>query len=311
MPCIFDKNTVVFTHNPKKDWCTDSELYKDVVYISGHTHRNEFYDDGDYRVYSDNQIGYRNEYPHLKSFLISNEYDCFADYKDGIYEISGAEYNDFYRGKNIQMTFNRTVNILYMLKKNGYYCFIHKAKNGSLSMLNGGALKRLDEKDINYYYVHMDEVIAYIRGPLDKYMEIMEFISDEIKRLGGLGTIHGCIIDIDWYNHVYVNPVDFKVTGYWALNIIEKYVYPDVPSLLEAECPELYGNYLKLIEQNNNSSLVPVVEKNEIGVLPEEYLDTDIYKVSRELKKMQKLRTNILSSWYEKPNQNNAIESND
>ena len=29
------------------------------------------------------------------------------------------------------------------------------------------------------------------------------------------------------------------------------------------------------------------------------YLDTDIYKASREIKKMQKLSSNILTSWYE------------
>ena len=79
------------------------------------------------------------------------------------------------------MTFTREVNVLYMLKKNGYYCFIHEAKSGSLTNLNGGALKRLEEKDINYYYAHMDEIISYIEKPFDKYMSIQQSISEEIK----------------------------------------------------------------------------------------------------------------------------------
>lgn len=106
------KNTVIFTHTPKKDWCADANYHGDYVYVSGHTHRNMFFDDGVKRIYADNQIGYRNESPHLKNFLMDGEYDYFGDYEDGIYEITSQEYQDFSRGKNISMTFNRQVNIL-------------------------------------------------------------------------------------------------------------------------------------------------------------------------------------------------------
>ena len=143
LPCIKDKNTIILTHMPKKDWCQSPELYKDFVYVNGHTHRNEFYDDGYFRIYADNQVGYKNRDIYLKNFLLDNEYDCFSDYNDGIHEISAMQYNDFYRGKNIRMNFTRETNILYMLKKKGYYCFIHKAKSNSLAILNGGSLKNL------------------------------------------------------------------------------------------------------------------------------------------------------------------------
>lgn len=79
--------------------------------------------------------------PSLENFLIDNDYDCFSDYEDGIFEITSEQYNDFYRGKNISMTFQREVNVLYMLKKNEYYCFIHKSRSGSLTILNGGTMK--------------------------------------------------------------------------------------------------------------------------------------------------------------------------
>lgn len=308
LPGICDKNTIIFTHTPKKDWDADAQPYKNFVYVNGHTHRNEFYDDGDYRIYSDNQIGYRNENPHLKTFLLDSEYDIFSDYEDGIYEITGEQYNDFYRGKNKCMNFTREVNVLYMLKKKGYYCFIHKAKSGSLTILNGGSLNRLIEKDVNYYYDHMDEVISYIRKPLDKYMSIQQRISEEIRKLGGAGTIHGCIIDIDWYNHIYVNPIDLTIAGYWALNMIEKVVYPDVPALLEAKCPVIYGNYLKFIKDNKKNSLIfAKKKKDELRLLPQKYFSTDIYRASREIKKMQKLTSNILCSWYENPNEANVL----
>lgn len=299
-PSVYDKNTIIFTHTPKRDWNLDKKMYRNFVYVSGHTHQNEFYDDGEYRIYSNNQIGYRNENLHLKSFLIDNGYDFFADYKDGVYEITSTQYTEFYKGKNIDMSFNRKVNILYMLKKNGYYCFIHKSKSGSLTILNGGSLKKLVEKDVNYYYSHMDEVISHIKKPLDKYMSIQQSISKEIIELGGTGTIHGCIIDIDWYNHVYVNPIDLTITGYWALNMVEKVVYPDVPSLLKTKCPEIYSQYLKLLTEGKMNQLDTIKNKrDELTELPQEYLNTDIYIASRQLKKMQRLTSNILCLWHE------------
>lgn len=301
------KNAIIFTHMPKNDWCADVNYYNNFVYVSGHNHRNVFFDDGVERIYADNQIGYKNENPHLKNFLMDGEYDYFDDYEDGVYEITSQEYQDFSRGKNIHMTFNRQVNVLYMLKKNGYYCFIHKTKAGSLSMLNGGALKKLDIKDVQYYYDNMDTMIASIETPLKKYTAYQENIANEIKKINGSGYIHGCIIDIDYYNHVYVNPVDMTVTCYWASDIINKLVYPSVPALLKAECPVLYFNYLKLIEREKSNPLMVRQAKNEVSLLPKEYLETDIYKASREIKKMQKLSSNVLTTWYDNAPKKNGL----
>ena len=299
IPVISKNNAIVLTHTPKRDWSANEDLYKNVVYVSGHTHRNEFYDDGEIRYYYDNQIGYYNNNPHIKSFLIDKEYDCLADYEDGIHEITAEQYREFYRGKNMRMDFNREVHVLYMLKKRGYYCFIHKSKHGLLAIFNGAALKRLDEKNIEYYYDHMDDVISNIKNPLDKYMGVMKKISQEIIRIGGSGRIHGCIIDIDFYNHIYVNPIDMKITGYWALNMIDKKVYSDIPALLKTECPEIYSNYKQLIDvDNQNKLIIGNITESALSLLPKEYLSTDIYKASREIKKMQKLSSNVLSAWY-------------
>ncbi len=245
----------------------------------------------------------------MKWFDIENDYDYFADYQDGIYEITGHEYQEFYRGKNIRLNFNREVNILYMLKKNGYYCFIHESAGGSLTMLNGGALKKLEVDDINYYYENMDSVVSFIKKPLDAYTKIQKTISSEIQKIGGSGYIHGCIIDIDFYNHVYVNPVDMKITGYWASDIIDKKVYPTVPALLKEECPALYAKYTKLLKENSKN--LPTIKKygnKDLALMPQSYLDTDIYKVSREIKKMQKISSNILTAWYGIKNTNKRIE---
>lgn len=301
-PAICDKKTIIFTHTPKCDWSVDATPYKNLVYVSGHTHRNEFYDDGEYRIYADNQIGYSGREIHTKCFLMDSEYNIFADYEDGIYEITADQYMDFYRGKNIKMNFGREINILYMLKKKGYYCFIHESTYGVLSILNGGALRHLERTDVKYYYDHMDEITSAIESPLNQYLDVQRRISEEIKQIGGDGRIHGCIIDIDWYNHIYVNPIDMKIVGYWAENMINKLVYPDIPSLLKVECPDYYKNYQKLLKEEGIHLLLPEKNKrNEVILQPQKYLGTDIYRASREIKKMQKLTTsNILTVWYEK-----------
>ena len=297
-PILVNKNTVILTHTPKKDWCKEAGPDKNYVYVSGHTHRNFFYDDGEYRVYSDNQVGYHSETLHLKPFLINNDYDCFSDYDDGIFEVTSEQYNDFYRGKNISMTFQREVNVLYMLKRNGYYCFIHQSRSGSLAILNGGAMKKLEIQDVQYYYDNMDTMIATIKTPLDKFTSFQKHIADMVKRIGGVGTIHGNIIDIDFYNHIYVNPLDLSVTGYWASDIINKIAYPSIPALLEKNCPAIFGEYVKLLKDNSENLLAPKQQTN-VAILSQTYPDTDIYKTSREIKKMQKLSSNILSFWYE------------
>ena len=309
-PILSKKNTVIMTHMPKADWHRNPSPDKGLVYVSGHTHRNAFYDDGEYRVYADNQIGYRAETPHLKSLLIDDDYDCFDNYDDGIYEITREQYCDFHRGKNIPMTFKRKINKLYMLKKRGYYCFIHESKEGTLAILNGGSMKNLNRKNIQYYYDNMDAVISRIKTPLSTYTAYQKQIATFIKQIGGDGTIHGCIIDIDFCNHIYVNPLNGITTAYWASDIINKHVFNSAQALLEANCPKLYSNYLKAIETSGDNPLATRTQMQESDLTTESYLSTDIYRASREVRKMQRLHVNILTLWYEiKANHEKQIEN--
>ena len=82
------EQVIVFTHMNFNDWCGQEERHENYIYISGHNHRNEYYDDGAIRIYSDNQIGYANVTPRLKYFYFSYEFDLFNDYEDGIHEIT-------------------------------------------------------------------------------------------------------------------------------------------------------------------------------------------------------------------------------
>lgn len=307
---LINNKPIIFTHTPIECWRKEVDYCKNFIYVNGHTHRNYFYDDGEIRVYADNQIGYKNNSPHMKSFEMNSGYEYFSDYPDGIYTITKEDYYNFYHGKNIFLNYNYNNDsfILHMLKKHGYYCFIRES-TVNYTILNGGSPTKLPKKDIKYFYDKMDEVIANIEEPLTKFTKIQKKISAEIKKIGGSGNIHGSIIDIDWYNHIYVNPIDLKITGYWASDIKNKIVYPDIPTLLEKNCPEMYARYLKLL--SDKSSSLPSLSKkrdNAVSVLPQEYLSTDIYKVSREIKKMQKLEAKILTTWIETKNGTKMIK---
>ena len=146
----------------------------------------------------------------------------------------------------------------------------------------------------------MDYQIEINKEPLNKYTKYQKEISDFVKKIGGTGTIHGTIVDIDFHNHIFVNPFDGKLTGYYALNIIDKYVYINVPSLLKANCPLLYDNYQKKLK-NSEFNLLLINEKiTKIDLEPTYFPDTEIYKYSREIKKLQKLNNGILSVWHNK-----------
>lgn len=296
LPILKEKNTIIMTHMPLSDWCKDSPQ-EGIYYLNGHTHKNIFYDDGAHHIYADNQIGYYNESVHVKSFLMDNEYDLFQDYLDGIHKITPQQYRDFNRGKNIKMSFNREINYLWMLKKNGYYCFILESEKGRLYILNGGVPETLKHDRLDYYFENMDQMIKAIEAPLTKYTNYQEEIAHFIKKIGGSGRIHGCIIDIDFNNHIYVNPFDLTVTGYWAEDIVFKKVYPSVPALLEENCPKYFNVYKELSLEKENA--VSVLEKSEISEPEQLYLNTDIYKASRKIRKMQRLQFNVLRAWYD------------
>lgn len=294
-----DKRVIILTHMPPSDWCSNFRPHRGFIYVNGHTHRNYFYDDGDYRIYADNQIGYDHTNTHLKYFYINDDYDIFTDYENGIYPITREQYLDFYKGKKLGITFTKEPHKLFMLKNNEYYMFISQNSSGDLMILHGGATKKLAYRDINYYFNKMPEVVSHIKPPLDDFTKFQKQISNAIKSFGGSGTIHGAIIDIDFFNHIYVNPLDSTITPYYAVDIIQKFVFPDVPTLLRAKCPALYESYLKKIEGGTSYAIISQRKKDELVIEPQPYLYTDIYNTSREINKIQRLNSHILSTWIE------------
>ena len=166
-------------------------------------------------------------------------------------------------------------------------------------LLNGGSPKRLGY-DLNYYYENLDKYVCNIKAIMNSYMDRLFDVSKAIRSIGGDGSIHGCIVDIDYYNHIYINPTDGKVTPYFAYDMEQKYVYKDLYTLLEEKKPSLLQGYLEWqkVVQNNNQLFVPNTNLADSAIL---VTDKTIYRASRIVKSIQYLLfQDIVREWNDK-----------
>ena len=96
--------------------------------------------------------------------------------------------------------------------------------------MNGGKLGRLGRnriEDLAYYYDNLKKYVENVNQLLYRYVGGQQRISEFIKHLGGSGKIHGCIVDVERpnelegfsYCHLFVNPIDGKVTPYFAYDV--------------------------------------------------------------------------------------------
>ena len=294
------KNLLVFTHMPMRDWGGgDMHAKEGIVYVNGHSHRNYFYDDGKKRIYADNQVGYKGRRLSFKQVAVDFNYDWFADYKDGIYEITKEDYENFYRGVGEELTFNRQYEKLFMIKREETYMFLMQTPKGSMLILNGGSIRRAGNHSLEYFYENLVKYSASVSLFLSKYDKFQKQVSNEVKRIGGDGNIHGSIVDIDFHNHLYLNPLDGTITPYFAYSMVDKYVYDNLPSLLKSECPRLFANYEKMIGQESERNALVLYNKNLPITKNRQYVDsTEMYKVSRILKGLQfTTKYNIVRLW--------------
>ena len=310
--CLRDRNVIVFTHMPLTDWANGDEYIDGFVYVSGHDHKNHFFDDGKRRIYADNQIGYTGKDMNLKTLYINGKYDWFSSYEDGIYQIEREDYINFYRGLQMSLRFNRTFEKIYMLKREKTYLFLSQ-NSDKLYLLNGGVSQRIYKHDIQYFYDNMINYSKSVNMFLSKYSSFQKEISRKVKDFGGDGRIHGCIVDIDYYDHLYINPYDGTIVPYFALSTVAKDVYPSLKRLLKEKNTLLYNNYIKMIEGEPDGSLV-IIENNLPNIRRKTHVrDTDMYSVSRIIRNFQYTsENNVIRAWndsvIDRPSEKNGKE---
>lgn len=302
------KNLIILTHMPMSDWGgSDIQAKVGFVYINGHNHRNYFYDDGKKRIYADNQVGYRGKRLSFKQVAVDFEFDWFADYEDGIYEITRDDYINFYHGIGEDITFNRQYEKIFMIKRGKTYMFLMQNTNGNLLILNGGSIKNVNNHSLKYFYENIANYSHSICLFLSNYEKFQKVVSSEVKKIGGYGTIHGSIVDIDFYNHLYLNPIDNSITPYFATSIVDKQVYTSFQSLLKNECPTLYKNYIKLSKEHNGDSNILIISNKNMLISKTKIYEksTEMYRISRIIKGLQyTTKHNIVRLW------NDAFVSN-
>lgn len=300
---IGNNRVIVLTHTPKDNWTTET-YNRRWIYVNGHTHRNDYCCTEDHTVYADNQVGYHSQNAGLKHFNLSTNYDIFRDYPDGIFKITREQYIDFNRGIKANISFIRIDGIIHMLKNYGIYCFIFEnEKAGKLYLLNGGAIKTLEHYDLDYYFERMVLYSDAIKRIFGEYNKALKSISNSIKAFGGTGTIHGCIVDIDFLNHVYLNPEDGKITPYYALSIIQKYVYKNISALLQEQRPDLFLNYEKLFQKSNSENGLQLIRNvNAESLQISQFVpETFMYGPSRIFRSLQYLiDVNVIRLWNDK-----------
>ena len=303
--CAGNMQVIVLTHTPVSDW-SSKEANSKWIYINGHTHTNQIVrkDDGT-TILSDNQIGYNPQTWHLNSFTIAGWYDPLQSLPDGIHEIPYEKYKEFHNGRGIYtqgFNFNISPQTIYALKKNNLYMFVLQSsqkQKTKLYLLRGGTCKSLEHNVIQYYYENMERYAKRVRDAIAGYQNMLNTISKEIKLLGGEGTIHGCIVDIDSLNHIYLNPNDYTITPYHSPKFGIQYAYSNLQQLLRMHARGLLGNYAKLVKQ------LPLLKdyaesKNTLRVTDDKPIvlrGTDIYKDSHTMKHIQYLETNIIRIW--------------
>ena len=310
--CLAAQNNtvVVCTHCPARNWTDEKNIVPGVYYVSGHTHSNNYVEDENYHLYEDNQIGYYSHHRnHLKYFDTDGTVDIFADREDGMDLITPEQYIDFNLGKHIHVKCTREHKAIVMYKKYGYYMFAMITKSGSLCIMNGGSIKKISNENLISLYEKMEIVVAKLKEPVDIFTMLLNKVASAVRKIGGRGYIHGCIVDIDYYHHIYVNPFDQSLHAYYAYDMINKEVYESVPSLLYQKLPELYAEYCKQLgegDREKDSLTVLGNTETDLKAKPKYYAETDMYKYSREIKKYQKLNYNILSDWID-INDENAL----
>lgn len=327
------KHLIVISHYPVADWSENSNTNSICTYFTGHTHRDDSVHTGNIDIYSNNQIGYNKKTIDFKSCLLGTIYNPFIDYSDGISIVTPSQYRQFLyfsqikvQGiKIIERQLKKDYAQLYMVKRNGFYGFFIVNKKYGTQICIGGKTRSISKiKDIRYFDKYFDFVIVNYIKILKPYRDYQEQISFEVKRLGFSGKIHGCIIDIDFFNHIMVNPYDNSLTFYYSPEIgivkpfksfeslvgIDKLLKNSKNNTLSAENETLLNSYIAM---KNEGCLIT---KSSQVCDDEKYIYADlkhgIYALSARYYQLQRLfDANILRWWNDDWIQENLTEKDE
>lgn len=159
--------------------------------------------------------------------------DPFLRLEDGIHKVSREDYKRFYGEK--LTSFSHSGQII-LIKKGGYYMFFLETDSKEY-LLEGGHRINISHS-LNYYYDNLCLYAERVKSIFSPYYESLKKIAKEVKGIGGDGKLHGAIINIDYLNHIYVEPSTGALKYYYATDTTSRIVYPSLIGLLSDSTTE-------------------------------------------------------------------------
>lgn len=271
-----------------------------------------------------------------------------SQYDDGIFDITVDDYwtylQTFDEYENSFKPLFRNTQSVKLIKRSGYFMFVSVSYKGKYSLLHGARLHSL-KYSLEYYYDFLEKYANGIILRFSKYWDALRTVSEQIKSLEPTeaflrqqyaeyialfdnnisfdqwykerghrckldGRVHGCIVDIDYFNHIYINPLDGSITPYYAISMYDKDVYKNVKSLLSAQRPEMLPSFDELAKKQNSTSLMIqdskttnlsiITENDEISTDFIKVYEHDMYTVSNKLKPLQSIYDcGWIQIWYD------------
>ena len=258
----------------------------------------------------------------IRKFSSSVSIDVFDvnNYDDGIFDISITQYwqyicshiCEYHDSYNLQPAF-KNIKSINFIKHGPYYMFVSVSDKDRYCLLQGGRRHKLYHS-LDYYYENLVSYCSIVQDKLSVYWNILKQIRKKIVSMKSdinekpIGRIHGCIIDIDNFNHIFVS-VDFKyICFYYAqLNYYDVKFYDSLYDLLFANRPDLLSSNLNMLsdmqEYGKKSFCIDSVELNVSSL--------DVYRIytfSNKLKSFDTLRDiNLVQVWYDDFIQNSEL----
>ncbi|MFI3329788.1 MAG: metallophosphoesterase [bacterium] len=287
---------VIFSHMPKTDWCKEY-VSNNFIYVSGHTHQNQRFKHNNSTFISDNQIGYNNDTFEMKFITMDHDIDLFRNYNDGIYSVSIDDYSKFLFLKRGQLYQSKVLkeNVI-MLKKKEIYMFFNINDKKQLKLLDGFAQRNISNQNIEYYYNNMDVISDLLKESSMDYRTLQEAVSSVLKQLNFSGRIHGCIVDIDFFNHIFIDPIEWDLRIYFAFDVSSRRYYSGFEKFLEVNYQGRLSEYLELKTKGISLERNDLCKNEDMLVKPT--LDINMYKNSLIMNKIQSVtEMGILKIW--------------
>ena len=304
-----DRLLVVCSHYPIKDWIAKENLNKRCIYIAGHDHRNKVLDVNGCTIYEDGQIGYSNNHICFKHICVNGHFDPFLDLNDGIYEIPLYDYVRFCGHSNIYVSgygvIRRHINNygkkFYLIKRDKYHLFLLQ-NDKKTSIVYKGRVNNTQHKSLSYFYDNFLKIIDDVNTVYVPFREKLDMLSKSIKEISPYegGKIHGCIIDIDFLNHVMVNPIDGKLTFYYSEFYGQIVEHKSLQSLLKGVKGLVHKRDTLSRWKKEQHPLMQVYDEAEEKSMFVDVGQGTMYEISRKMLMLQFLyETGILGIWYD------------